>query len=88
MPLKDFPDYIDYLPHGCIARKIGVMGYLPELDESRTQPIAMSREEFASFSDNTASLVVRKLKSQSAECQIGDLKSCWLRSKTSGVLKR
>lgn len=27
LPLKSFPDYIDYLPKGCIVRKIGVMGY-------------------------------------------------------------
>jgi hypothetical protein len=62
LPLKDFPDYIDYLPHGCVVRKIGIMGYLPELDENLTNPIVMSREEFFSFADNTASLVVSKLR--------------------------
>lgn len=62
IPLKEFPDYIDYLPHGCIVRKIGVMGYLPELDENFDNPISMSREEFNSFTDNTASLVMNKLK--------------------------
>jgi len=30
MKLKEFPDYIDYLPKGAIVRKIGVMGYLPK----------------------------------------------------------
>ncbi len=29
LPLTDFPDYIDYLPKGCIARKIPVMQYTP-----------------------------------------------------------
>lgn len=62
LPLKEFPDYIDYLPHGCVVRKIGIMGYLPELDENLTNPISMSREEFISFADKTASLVVSKLK--------------------------
>lgn len=62
LPLKEFPDYIDYLPHGCIVRKIGVMGYLPELDENLTDPIAMSREEFISFVDNTTLLVMSKLR--------------------------
>lgn len=33
LPLKEFSDYIDYLPHGCITRKIHVMGYLPKVDE-------------------------------------------------------
>lgn len=61
MPLKEFPDYIDYLPHGCIVRKIGVMGYLPELDKNLVNPISISREEFNSFADNTASLVISKL---------------------------
>lgn len=60
--LKEFPDYIDYLPHGCVVRKIGVLGYLPELDENLTNPISMSREEFIYFADNTASLVMSKLK--------------------------
>lgn len=62
LPLKEFPDYIDYLPHGCFVRKIGVMGYIPELDENLTNPISMSREEFFSFADNTTSLVVSKLR--------------------------
>lgn len=62
LSLKEFPDYIDYLPHGCIVRKIGVMGYLPELDESLSNPISMSREEFISFVDNTTLLVISKLR--------------------------
>ncbi|NLO48868.1 MAG: zinc dependent phospholipase C family protein [Clostridiales bacterium] len=64
LPLKAFPDYIDYLPHGCIVRKIGVMGYLPKLDESLTNPIAMSKDEFISFIDNTTLLAARKLREQ------------------------
>jgi hypothetical protein len=62
LPLIEFPDYIDYLPHGCIVRKIGVMGYLPEVDENLTNPISMSREEFIYFIDNTAALVVSKFR--------------------------
>jgi len=62
LPLKEFPDYIDYLPNGCIVRKIRIMGYLPKLDENLTDPIAMSREEFTFFADNTALIVVKKLK--------------------------
>ena len=65
LPLKDFPDYIDYLPHGCIVRKIGVMGYLPELDKNLTDPITISREEFISFVDNTTLLVVNNLSEKS-----------------------
>ncbi len=65
LPLKEFPDYIDYLPHGCIVRKIGVMGYLPELDKNLTNPISMSKKEFVSFANNTALLVVNKLREMS-----------------------
>jgi len=62
LPLKEFPDYIDYLPHGCVVRKIGIMGYLPELDETLINPISMSREEYISFVDNTVLLVMSKLR--------------------------
>lgn len=61
LPLKEFPDYIDYLPQGSVVRKIGVMGYLPELDESVTKFVAMSREEYAGYVDSTIQLVVEQL---------------------------
>lgn len=60
--VKSKADYIDYLPHGCIVRKIGVMGHLPELDEKLTDPMVMSREEYFSFADNTALLAENKLR--------------------------
>lgn len=62
IPLKEFPDYIDYLPQGCIVRKIGIMGWIPEVDESIVNPIFMSRDEYRSFVDNTAELVLRKFR--------------------------
>jgi len=62
LPLKEFPDYIDYLPPGCIVRKINVVGYVPEQDENLSNPIVISREEFSYFVNNTALLVVSKLR--------------------------
>lgn len=62
LTLKEFPDYIDYLPQGCIVRKIRVMGYLPELDEDFTDFITISREEYASFVGNTIRLVTEKIR--------------------------
>lgn len=62
IPLKEFPDYIDYLPSGCIVRKIGVMGYIPKADKNIITPISMSREEYISFVADTAVLVVGKFK--------------------------
>lgn len=62
MTLKEFPDYIDYLPQGCIVRKIGIMGYLPKVDKNLMNPIVMSRDEFYSFANNTALLIINQFK--------------------------
>lgn len=62
MPLKDFTDYIDYLPHGAIVRKIGVMGYLPEKNDPGAKFIAISREEYAEFVRNTIRQVIDTLE--------------------------
>lgn len=58
LPLRSFPDYIDYLPKGCIVRKIGVMGYLPERDKDASY-IAISRKEYAEFVEDTIQLIVK-----------------------------
>ena len=62
LPLRSFPDYIDYLPKGAIVRKIGVMGYLPEADDGFTSYISISREEYATFVSDT----IKKVSSQIA----------------------
>ena len=60
IPLKSFPDYIDYLPQGSIVRKICVMGYLPDLDKSIDKFITMSKDEYANFVEDTIQLVVKQ----------------------------
>lgn len=62
LPLKEFPDYIDYLPQGSIVRKIGVMGYLPEQDTTMDSFISISREEYAGYVKDTIQLVARQFK--------------------------
>lgn len=62
LPLNAFPDYIDYLPRGCIVRKIGVMGSMPEADETLQNPISISRAEFAAFAAQTAALVKARFR--------------------------
>ena len=57
LPLRSFPDYIDYLPEGAIVRKIGVMGYLPKAEESAFPFVAVSREEYAAYIDAAAARV-------------------------------
>lgn len=61
LPLTDFPDYIDYLPHGSIVRKIKVMGYIPQV-ESNADYIALSPTEFRLFTEATISLVAETFK--------------------------
>ena len=58
LPLKEFPDYIDYLPKGAIVRKIGVMGYLPEINESLGEWIALSREEYEAYIQETIQTIL------------------------------
>ncbi len=63
LPLKEFPDYIDYLPQGSIVRKIGVMSYLPKTDDT-VDFITMSRQEYAVFVDQTVQLVLERFLSK------------------------
>lgn len=62
LPLKKFPDYIDYLPSGAIVRKIGVMGYLPSQGNKQENYIAISCEEYKKFVDQAIDSVVVKFK--------------------------
>ena len=58
LTLKEFPDYIDYLPEGAIVRKIGVMGYLPKTSENLGEWIALSREEYKAYIQETIQTIV------------------------------
>ncbi|MBO7252731.1 MAG: zinc dependent phospholipase C family protein [Oscillospiraceae bacterium] len=60
LPLKVFPDYIDYLPKGAIVRKIGVMGYLPSINEDLTEWIAISREEYEAYVQDTVQMILEQ----------------------------
>ena len=60
LPLKEFPDYIDYLPKGAIVRKIGVMGYLPKINENLGEWIAISREEYEAYMQETVQMILKR----------------------------
>lgn len=60
--LKEFPDYIDYLPKGAIARKAKVMGYMPEKEISQYPYIGMSKDEYNCFLKRTTELVVEAIE--------------------------
>lgn len=59
--LEAFPDYIDYLPHNAIPRKVKVMGYIPQRTVSQYPYIAMTIEEYNLFLDNATDLVVNAI---------------------------
>ena len=60
LPLKEFPVYLDYLPAGCIVRKIGVMGHVPRLCGTEPEWIAISRGEYASYIADTVELIAQR----------------------------
>ena len=60
LPLKEFPNFIDYLPEGAIVRKIGVMGYLPKRNEDLGEWIAISREEYEAYIEDTIQTILKR----------------------------
>lgn len=56
LPLKSFPDYMEFLPKGAIVRKISVMGYVPEKKTDNYSFLAISRSEYMTYIDNCVSL--------------------------------
>lgn len=57
--LKQFPDYLDYMPHGCIVRKIGIMAKIPENKTPCDRFVAISRTEYADFVERTIRLLIQ-----------------------------
>ena len=49
LPLEEFPDYIDYMPHGCIVRKIDVMGDVPQKSPLQNGMISINRAEYDAY---------------------------------------
>ena len=60
LPLAEFPDYLDYLPHGCIVRKIGVMGAVPLMPSAPVDFITLSRDEYKSFVQITVQWIAQQ----------------------------
>ncbi len=62
LTLKEFPDYIDYLPHGAIVRKIPKMTLKEELLQPVERYISITPDEVAAFSAAAADIVTDKIK--------------------------
>jgi hypothetical protein len=67
LPLKTFPDYLDYLPEGAIVRKIGIMGRMPEKGNGSEKYIGFSREEYRLFVERAVTLVIEQFRIKGAE---------------------
>ena len=63
LPLEEFPDYISYLPHGAVLRKIKVLGYMPKEEKSKFPYIAISEQEYKQFLDKAAETAVNGILS-------------------------
>ena len=61
--LQDFPDYIDYLPHGAIPTKVKMIYYMPTLEMGRYPFIAFTRDEYNGFLDRAVENVVKAISS-------------------------
>ena len=64
LPLKEFPDYLPFLPEGAIPRKIRVMGTIPQPGADLSRLIAIDREEYIQFVRDTAEHVAAKIHAQ------------------------
>ena len=59
VPLTEFPEYLDFMPKGCIARKVRVMGGIPQAHQ--TEFFSISREEYADYVERTVKLTIQSL---------------------------
>lgn len=62
LPLKDFPDYIDYLPHGAIVLKIPKMTVKEESLQPIERYISITPDEVKAFAADAAAIVTRKIE--------------------------
>lgn len=69
--LKEFPDYIDYLPKGAIVRKVKAMGYMPKKEVSKYSYIGMSAEEYNFFLDRATEMVTDAIHIYKSRTQAG-----------------
>lgn len=62
LTLKVFPDYIDYLPHGAIVRKIPKMTVSEELLQPIEKYISITKNEVEAFVAETVAIVTKKIE--------------------------
>lgn len=60
--LKEFPNYIEYLPDNAIPKKVEMMYYMPTLEEGKYPFVGYSREEYCHFLQQSVEKVVRGIE--------------------------
>lgn len=58
----NFPDYLDFLPAGAIARKIKIMAYEPPEAVEEKKLIFLTEEEYRQFVDDTSRRILTLIK--------------------------
>ncbi len=62
--VRDFPDYLDFLPPGALLRKIGVLGTVPEKHVGEIKQVFFTREEFEGYVAQTCEEVIKRISSK------------------------
>lgn len=62
LSLTDFPDYIDYLPHGAIVRKIPKMIVEDDLLKPIDRYISITPEDVDAFAENAIKIIVSRIE--------------------------
>lgn len=68
---NDFPDYIDYLPKGAIARKINIIKDYLDVKQQRDEFIFFPEQEFKEFVEETSSLIYELINNKrNVNCRV------------------
>lgn len=62
LTLKEFPDYIDYLPHGAIVRKIPKMTVKDEELQPINKYISITRDEVSAFAAAAVAIITERIE--------------------------
>lgn len=60
--IEEFPDYLDFFPHGAIIRKIRIMANEPDKEIPEDELLFFSKQEFERFIHETNNIVYRLMK--------------------------
>lgn len=59
--VRDFPDYLDFLPKGAIIRKIGIMGSVPARHAGTIDQLFFTRKEMDHYIADTCAAIIARI---------------------------